>query len=170
MRSVEVSVDNLYTTLKQFGIGERMTPIALVNTTKNHFKYYNIVVLVVSGVPRSLPKYIVQISYGRINKKPKLSEEVFMDTHETAMWIYHKFLQQRSKGYVLLDKEKFYTELYVGSDIVESKVIRSYGRSLNFWDTVMYITYKKVSVDEIPKGKPKKEVVQDKRFNDLIFE
>jgi hypothetical protein len=86
------------------------------------------------------------------------------------MWIYHKFLQQRSKGYVLLDKEKFYTELYVGSDIVESKVIRSYGRSLNFWDTVMYITYKKVSVDEIPKGKPKKEVVQDKRFNDLIFE
>jgi predicted DNA-binding WGR domain protein len=161
MKSTEVSVDNLYSHLKQFGPGEHTTPICLVNTTGNHFKYYNIVVQVVPSGLRPFNKYIIQISYGRINKKPKLREQMFVDTTKTATWINQKFLQQRSKGYVLLDKDKFYVEPCVGPDIAESKFIT---------ETTTYITYKKVSVDEVPKGKSKKEAVKDKRFNDLIFE
>jgi hypothetical protein len=154
--TIDMTLENIQTNLEQLLSGQDYV-IFLTSTIENHFKYYTIVVrCLADGM-----EFNAKAHYGRINHKPNLSD-VFCnvhDAHTTASRIYNKLRHQKGKGYVLIDKNKFYTDPNLGTEVFYS----------TFQDTV-FITYKKVSVDEVPKGKSKKEVAKDKRFNDLIFE
>lgn len=148
-----LSHSELYETIRGLNLGSNRTYL-LTNTTKKHFKYYNIAVTRERANFRGKPVWGTTISYGRIGQKPRIRFERQFEPINIASWVYTKLHNQADKGYKLLDSTTFYYDC--GTDPENGGPI--------------FTIHKKISTEEIKKKKSKnKKKSRDKRFDDLIF-